>query len=68
VTRKLIKRRHCGRDAGKETMRHDGTICKEEVQCHVFWKTMKKSRLESNRDEWTRLESNREDDIEEMKK
>jgi hypothetical protein len=49
-------------------MRDDGTICKEEVQCQVYWKTMRKSRLESNRDEWTRLESNREDDIEEMKK
>jgi hypothetical protein len=49
-------------------MRHDGTICKEEVQCQVYWKTMRKSRLESNRDEWTSQESNRENDIEEMKK
>jgi hypothetical protein len=34
----------------------------------IYWKTMRKSRFESNRDEWTRLESNREDDIEEKKK
>jgi hypothetical protein len=36
VTRKPIWRRHCGLDEGKETMRHDGTICKEEFQCHVY--------------------------------
>jgi hypothetical protein len=36
VTRKPTWRRHCGIDDGKEKIRHDGTICKEEVQCHMY--------------------------------